>query len=87
MCIRDSLYFDTKSGMLVRLVRWNDTPVGPVPTEINYSDYRDVAGVKMPFTWTVSQTYMQMTIKLSEIRPNAAVDGARFARPVPAAKR
>jgi len=41
----------------------------------------------MPFTWTVSQTYMQMTIKLSEIRPNAAVDGARFARPVPAAKR
>ena len=49
-------------------VRWNATPVGPVPTEINYDDYRDVAGVKMPFTWTVSQTYMQMTIKLSSIR-------------------
>jgi hypothetical protein len=73
--------------MLVRLVRWNDTPVGPVPTEINYDDYRDVAGVKMPFTWTVSQTYMQMTIKLREIKPNAPVDGVRFVRPAPAAKR
>jgi photosynthetic reaction center cytochrome c subunit len=82
-----NLYFDSKTGTLVRLVRWNDTPVGPVPTEINYGDYRDVAGVKMPFTWTVSQTYMQMTIKLSGIRPNVPVDGARFARPVPVAKR
>ena len=82
-----NLYFDTKSGLLVRLVRWNATPVGPVPTEINYDDYRDVAGMKMPFTWTVSQTYMQMTIKLSEIRPNIAVDAARFANPAQAAGR
>lgn len=82
-----NLYFDTKSGLLVRLVRWNATPVGPVPTEINYDDYRDVAGVKMPFTWTVSQTYMQMTIKLTEIRPNIAVDAARFANPTQAARR
>ena len=76
-----NLYFDTKSGLLVRLVRWNATPVGPVPTEINYEDYRDVAGVKMPFTWTVSQTYMQMTIKLTGITPNVPVDAARFAKP------
>jgi photosynthetic reaction center cytochrome c subunit len=79
-----NLYFDNKSGLLVRLVRWNATPVGPVPTEINYDDYRDVAGVKMPFTWTVSQTYMQMTIKLSGIQANVPVDAARFARPAPA---
>ena len=56
-----NLYFD-QSGLLVRLVRWTVTPVGLVPTQIDYKDYRDVAGVKMPFQWTVSQTYMQMTI-------------------------
>ena len=82
-----NLYFDTKSGLLVRLVRWNATPVGPVPTEINYDDYRDVAGIKMPFTWTVSQTYMQMTIKLSELRPNAPFDATVFAKPASAGKR
>jgi len=79
-----NLYFDPKSGLLVRLVRWNATPVGPVPTEINYDDYRDVAGVKMPFTWTVSQTYMQMTIKLTGIQPNVPVDAKVFARPAAA---
>ena len=76
-----NLYFDNKSGLLVRLVRWNATPVGPVPTEINYDDYRDVAGVKMPFTWTVSQTYMQMTIKLTAISPNVPIDPKVFAKP------
>lgn len=81
-----NLYFDTQSGLLVRLVRWNATPVGPVPTEINYDDYRDVAGVKMPFTWTASQTYMQMTIKLTAIQPNVPVDAAVFARPASGAR-
>jgi hypothetical protein len=79
-----NLYFDSASGLLVRLVRWNETPVGPVPTQIEYDDYRDVAGVKMPFTWTVSQTYMQMTITLDQVRPNVPVEAARFARPAPA---
>jgi hypothetical protein len=78
-----NLYFDNQSGLLTRWVRWNATPVGPVPTQIDYSDYRDVAGVRMPFAWTVSQTYMQMTIKLTAIQPNVAVDAARFAKPAP----
>ena len=79
-----NLYFDDASGLLIRLVRWNETPVGPVPTQIEYGDYRDVAGIKMPFTWTVSQTFMQMTIKLDELKPNAPVEAARFSRPAPA---
>jgi hypothetical protein len=78
-----NLYFD-KGGLLVRMVRWTATPLGPVPTQIDYSDYREVAGVRMPFHWTVSQTYMQMTVQLSEVQPNVAIDAARFARPVPA---
>jgi hypothetical protein len=77
-----NFYFD-QSGMLVRLVRWTVTPVGRVPTQIDYKDYRDVNGVKIPFQWTVSQTYMQMSIALSEIQPNAAIDAAKFNKPAP----
>ena len=77
-----NLYFG-ESGLLARLVRWTQTPVGFVPTQIDYSDYREVAGVRIPFRWTVSQTYMQMTIELSEVQPNVLIDAARFARPVP----
>ncbi len=75
-----NLYF-AESGLLVRLVRWDPTPVGMVPTQIDYSDFRDVAGVKLPFHKTVSQTYMRMDVELSEIRPNVAIDAALFTRP------
>jgi len=78
-----NLYFDD-SGLLVRLVRWTLTPVGFVPTQIDYSDFRDVAGVKIAFNRKVSQTYMQMTVELSEVQPNVRIDAARFARPAPA---
>ena len=50
-----NLYFDN-AGLLVRVVRLVDTAVGRVPTQIDYGDYRDVAGVKMPFHWTVTWT-------------------------------
>jgi outer membrane lipoprotein-sorting protein len=76
-----NFYFDDTSHLLVRVVRWNETLVGPVPTEINYGDYRTVAGVQMPFTWTATQTYMQMTITLREVSPNAPVDASRFVKP------
>jgi hypothetical protein len=77
-----NLYFD-EDGMLVRTVRWSSTPVGTVPTQTDYSDYRDVAGVKMPFHMLVTWTNGQNTIELKEIRPNVTIDPARFARPAP----
>jgi hypothetical protein len=78
-----NFYFD-ESGLLVRFVRWTRTPVGVVPTQVDYADYRDVAGVKVPFRRTVTQTYMQTTVELSDVQPNATIDAARFARPAPA---
>ena len=75
-----NLHFD-ESGMLVRLVRWTETAAGPVPVQIDYSDYRDVAGVKMPFTWTTTWTNGQSFVKLKEMRPNVRIDDSRFARP------
>lgn len=81
-----NLYFD-ESGLLVRLVRWNRTAVGTVPTQIDYADYRDVAGVKMPFRTIVTWTDGQNSIELKEVRPNVPIDGARFARPSPYQRR
>ena len=79
-----NLHFDA-SGLLVRLVRWTETGAGPVPVQIDYSDYRDVAGVKVPFGWLITWTNGQSTIKLKDVRPNVPIDDARFARPnVPA---
>jgi len=79
------LYFDA-NGLLVRLLRFTVTPVAFVPTQIDYADYRELpgVGVKVPFMRTLTQTYMQMTLQLTDIQPNAPIDAARFARPAPA---
>jgi hypothetical protein len=37
----------------------------------------------MPFTWTASQIYMQMTVKLTDIAPSVPVDAAPFLKPPP----
>jgi len=79
---RVKLFFDRKSGLLVRLVRYADTVVGIVPTQIDYSDYRDVSGVMIPFKWTVTWTDGQSTAELNEVTANVSIDEAKFAKPV-----
>jgi photosynthetic reaction center cytochrome c subunit len=77
------LYFDSQSGLLLRQVRYVDTAVGVIPTRIDYSDYRTVAGVKMPFRRVVTWTDGRSTIELSDVQPNARVEAAKFATPAP----
>jgi hypothetical protein len=81
-----NFYFDD-SGLLVRLVRWNKVAVGTIPTQIDYSDYREVAGIKIPFHTVVTWTDGQDTIELSEVKPNAPVDATKFAAPAPFQRR
>jgi len=78
-----TMYFDEETGLLTRLVRSTPSPVGRLPVQIDYSDYRDVAGLKMPFKWTMTWLDGRSNYELSEIQPNASIDAARFARPAP----
>jgi photosynthetic reaction center cytochrome c subunit len=79
-----NLYFDSQTGLLVRLVRYVDSPVGLSPTQIDYADYREIAGVRMPFRWIVTWLDGRSIIQLSEVRPNVPIDAAMFARPAQA---
>ena len=81
-----NFYFDG-AGLLVRTLRWNRTPVGTVPTQIDSADYRDVAGVKMPFKIVITWTDGQNTIALTQVQPNVAIDAAKFAAPKPFVRR
>jgi len=75
-----NFYFD-ESGPLVRLVRWTETGAGPVPVQIDYSDYREVAAVKMPFSSIITWTNGQSTIRPRDVKPNVSIDDARFSIP------
>ncbi len=82
---RFKLYFENESGLLARQVRYANTPIGMVPTEIDYSDYREVAGVKMPFKIVITWTDGQSIIQLNEVQPNAAINPEKFGKPLPPA--
>ena len=77
------LYFDKMSGLLVRQVRYAQTIVGLNPTQVDYSDYRDVAGTKLPFHWTVTWTDGQSTFEIKQVQPNVPIDAGKFAKPGP----
>jgi Photosynthetic reaction centre cytochrome C subunit len=83
---RVKMFFDKETGLLSRLVRYSKTMVGPVPIQIDYSDYREVAGVKIPFQWRLTWTDGQSMFSLDDVKPNVAIDPAKFAKPLAAAK-
>jgi photosynthetic reaction center cytochrome c subunit len=80
---RVKLYFDKQTGLLSRKVHYVDTAVGTIPGHVTYSDYRTVAGVKIPFQWEITWVDGQSTIKLTSVQPNAAIDAGKFSRPSP----
>jgi hypothetical protein len=75
------LYLDKESGLLLRLVRYAETPLGRNPTQIDYADYREADGVKLPFRWTLSRPGNQFTIQVDQVQQNVPVDDAKFTPP------
>jgi len=81
-----NLYFDQESGLLVRMVRYAQTPMGRMPTQIDYADYRDTGGVKIPWRWTLARANGRFTIQLKEVKNNVPIDDGKFSKPEGAMK-
>jgi hypothetical protein len=75
------LYFDKNSGLLVRMVRYADTPVGRNATQIDYADYREMEGVKSPFRWTLARPNGRFTIQVKEAKNNVPIEDSKFSKP------
>jgi len=78
---RVKLFFDKQTGLLLRQTRLVETKIGLIPLHIDYSDYRAVSGVKMPFKWQTTWVDGQSTTELSNIQANAPVAAAKFVKP------
>jgi len=75
------LYFDEQSGLLLRMVRYLQTPLGLNPTQIDYADYRESGGAKTPFRWTIARPGGRFTIQVEQARANVPIDDKKFAKP------
>jgi len=81
-----TFYFDSTSGLLVRLVRYANSKVGRLPTQIDYADYRDVSGIKIPYKFKITWLDGLEDVQLTDVQLNVPVDAAKFATPAPAAR-
>jgi photosynthetic reaction center cytochrome c subunit len=81
-----TLYFDKKSGLLNRLVYYANSVMGRVPTQIDYSDYRAVAGVKIPFKWTYGWVSGQEQYAFTDAQADVAIPDSVFTNPSAAKK-
>lgn len=74
-------YFDKESGLLIRVSERIESFLGALPQETNYCDYRDVSGVKMPFTVIVAHGDEPTIYKWERIQANVPIDDSRFEKP------
>lgn len=76
-------FFDAQTGLLLRKLTTTSTLLAPLPEQIDYEDYRDVGGVKFPFTIRTSEgaAFVTRTRKFTEVKINISVDDAVFKMP------
>jgi len=77
----DKMYFDTETGLALRVVGQHHTPEGASVVQEDLDDYRVVDGVKVPFTILQTTAESAFTIKIAEVHHNLTVDDAQFSKP------
>ena len=63
------------------MLRYSETALGLNPSQVDYADYRESGGVKIPYRWTLSRPNGRFTIQVEQVQENAKIDAARFALP------
>lgn len=77
----DKMYFDTENWLLVRAINHRNTPEGVKAFTAEVGDYKDVDGVKLPFTVHQSSAESAFTIHFTEIQHNVKLADSQFAKP------
>jgi zinc protease len=75
------MYFDTQSGLMLRMDVTQEGPQGKVPFEIYFENYKEVDGIKMPFLMRRNSPAISFTITLEEVKHNVPIDDAKFNKP------
>ena len=79
----EKLFFDVRTGLLLRRYTESDTGLGKLPLQMDYEDYRVVDGIKQPFLIQWSMPGRTWGRKIEEIKQNIQLDDAKFTRPNP----
>ena len=80
---RDKIYIDIQTGLLIRKHTLFKTTLGMIPEVVDFEDYREVGGVRLPFKIIWSRPPFTWTRSFTEIKLNSPIDDAKFNRSAP----
>ena len=75
------LYFDPQTGLLLRVIHYTVTPLGRLPAQVDFADYRDQDDVKVPYRMTMTQRNSSITVQFDQVRQNGSVEDSKFLKP------
>ena len=81
---RVRLFFNSETGLLLRRISYTTNMIAVIPAQIDFGDYREVDGIKFPFSWQISSVDFQVPVsvkKLTDIKINVPVDESKFNMP------
>jgi photosynthetic reaction center cytochrome c subunit len=76
-----NFYFDQQTWLLLRELRYTETPLGQFPTQVDYTDYRASGGTKIPFQWSVARPGSKFVTHIEEVQNNVPIDDSKFSKP------
>ena len=78
---RERYYFDAQTGLLVRRYLEFRTALGPTPVQVDYEDYREVDGIRLPFQLRWSNPRYSWGRKVDQVMHNVPVGEEKFNSP------
>ena len=75
------MYFDQQTGLLLRLIRYMETALGKNPAQVDYTDYKEADGIKIPYQWTLARPNGAFTIHIDQVQQNVPIDAKLFEPP------
>lgn len=79
----EKLYFDTENFLLVRLDVEREGPQGVALVQTVFEDYKQIDGVKIPYTLKITNPAFSMLIKFTEVKHNVPIEDSNFTKPAP----
>jgi outer membrane lipoprotein-sorting protein len=78
------VFIDSQTFMLVKTIITINVPQlgGPIDQVVEFSDFRDVDGTKIPYTTKSSNPVQTVTAILIDVKYNTEIDDSSFSKPV-----
>lgn len=75
----ERLYFDAATGLLVQRDYIGSSWEGPIEIWAFFEDYREVDGIRLPFT--IRRVNSDLILRIDEVRHNVSIDDSKFKKP------